>query len=223
MKRNKDEVIATKPLPTKGLALLKDVFFNKFWDLMKLNLLMITSGLFIITIPASVTAGSRIIINMLRHEHYYLLSDYWRYFRKEFFASFGGLLFFLAMAFSAYANYLYLLYFGDSLLGIILVLIGIVIMILFYISGYHYFCLLVFVDLKFSALMKNAWLLAMTGFGKNSLVVIVLMLWLGIHIFGLPFTFLLLPMITFSWPLLLTTYNAYGNIATYVLKKEEEE
>jgi len=224
MQESLKHVEQTKQIPTKGLALLVDVVINKFWDLMKLNLLILVSSIFVVSIPAAITAGCRIVIMMLRHEHYFVYSDYFYWFKKEFLRSLlVGVLFTIAMVLCSTASYLYLLYFGHSIFSLIFLTIGVLILALLIISLFHCYSMLAFVDLQFGSLLKNSWLLAMARFASNFVVLIIIVLFVALHIYLWPYSLFLVIIISLSIMLLLSTFVAYENIVMFVLKKEESE
>ena len=71
----------------KGFARYFEILWREFFPLLKLNLLFIISCLPIVTIPAALTAMNRITVTMVRDRNYFMLSDYWDAFKRDFFRS----------------------------------------------------------------------------------------------------------------------------------------
>ena len=69
----------------KGFARYFEMLWREFFPLLKLNLLFIISCLPIVTIPAALTAMNRITVTMVRDRNYFMLSDYWDAFKRDFF------------------------------------------------------------------------------------------------------------------------------------------
>lgn len=66
-----------KDAPKKrGLALFAQIVGREFWELFKLNLLIVLFSLPVVTIPATHAAATRICISMSRDENVYLFRDF---------------------------------------------------------------------------------------------------------------------------------------------------
>ncbi len=72
---------APKP---KGLKLLGAVLAREWWELLKLNVLVIAFSLPLITLPAAWFAATSISVAMIEDRNVWLLRDFWAAFRKRF-------------------------------------------------------------------------------------------------------------------------------------------
>ncbi len=210
-------------IPSEGVALFFDVVTNKFWDLVKLNLLMIVFSLAIISIPAVFSAASRIIIMMLRHEHYNLGSDFIKYFVSDFFSALiGGSVLSILIACTFFGSYqLFALYQNLSM-----VLLGIAIFSIVIIGAFtlaNYYPLNCFVKLSVINLLKNALLLVFVDIFRTMVIFIIFMSFVCLHIFLWPYSFLFLIFISLSFTQLLFTFNAYFKIKKYIVKEDGHE
>lgn len=98
-----------KDAPKKaGLALFIQILAREWWELAKLNLLIVLFCLPIVTIPAAHAAAMRIGVSMVRDRNVYLLKEYWQAFRALVLpASLFGWLGLAAVALGSYAVFIY--------------------------------------------------------------------------------------------------------------------
>lgn len=212
---------SAKAPPTKGLALLGDVLINKFWDLLKINLLLIIGGLGVVTLPATLAASGRIIILMFNHQHYNLYSDFWDYFKRDFWmALLGGAIFSGLILLAAFSGYFYYLYYGNSILGMFGWITALIVGVLACLAMFVYYPLLGYVDLPFGKNFRNSCLLACVEVASS--LILVFILGCMILLFGLlwPYSVLAWLIMGFSFSHLLVTFVSYNKIVKYILIKD---
>ncbi|MGI6247495.1 MAG: DUF624 domain-containing protein [Pseudochelatococcus sp.] len=75
----------SKDAPKKtGLALFAEILGREWWELLKLNLLIILFSLPVLTAPAAQVAAFRVTVQMVEDRNTYLLRDFWDTFRSRF-------------------------------------------------------------------------------------------------------------------------------------------
>lgn len=208
----------------KGFALAFSIIWREFFGLLKLNLLFIITALPVVTLPAALTAMSRITATMVRDENYFLWEDYWRAFKRDFGKSllvgFAYILIIILLLSTAY--FYYFLYDVSKLFTIIA---GIIVMLalMIWVSTFYCFTMLSLVDLPVGKLVKNALVLTAANW-KGSVIALLLALLLTVLGLGcFPLSVLFVVLIEFSLTSLLTTLQVYPIIEERVMEKPQEE
>lgn len=98
-----------KDAPKKtGLALLMQVVLREWWELFKLNLMIVVFSLPIVTIPATLAAATHISLRMIEDESIYLRRDFLAAFRQHLLrATLWGAGFAIALGIGGYATFVY--------------------------------------------------------------------------------------------------------------------
>ena len=133
----------------KGFARYFEILWREFFPLIKLNLLFIISCLPIVTIPAALTAMNRITVTMVRDRNYFMLSDYWDAFKRDFFRSLlaGVLVLVLVAVFSVSIWFYYMLGQAGSKFFLLFVGVSVALMIMVLGSAMYFFPMLAMVEL----------------------------------------------------------------------------
>ena len=154
----------------KGFARYFEILWREFFPLLKLNLLFIISCLPIVTIPAALTAMNRITVTMVRDRNYFMLSDYWDAFKRDFFRSLlaGVLVLVLVLLFSLSIWFYYMLGQAGSKFFMLFVGVSVALMIMVLGSAMYFFPMLAMVELPTGKLMRNSIIMFFTHF-KTSL------------------------------------------------------
>ena len=209
--------------PKTGLALFFDVLFRNFFDFMKLSLLFTLFCIPVITIPAALTAMSKIAFLMSRDQHYFLWMDFRDTFKKEFVSStLIGWLYFAALALSGASTYTSAIQAENNNFLYVPLLIGSVSFILLVMTGFYIFPLLAAIDLTPSQAAKNAFLLAILYQPYNFVTLIIFAVLVFLLVIFTPFTLILWPLFFFMFLSFMTTFCANAGITKYVLQPEEE-
>lgn len=153
----------------KGFARYFDILWREFFPLLKLNLLFIISCLPIVTIPAALTAMNRITVTMVRDRNYFMLSDYWDAFKRDFFRSLlaGVLVLVLVALFSLSIWFYYMLGQAGSKFFMLFVGVSVALMIMVLGSAMYFFPMLAMVELPTGKLMRNSIIMFFTHFKKS--------------------------------------------------------
>jgi len=209
----------TKDSPKRGLALFFDVLRWNLWELIKLNLLFILFCIPIITIPAALTAMSRIISLMLRSMHYDLFSDFFGCFKREFLRSLIiGIVFSILIAVSVSGIYFYDSAISSVVFSLILRAILSIIMVACIIAGFFAFPMTMMTDLPVKHILRNSFLLVAVMLPYNAASLRILdLLWFLAAVF-LPYSLIIVLIILFSLSGLITTFCALSGINKYIKK-----
>ena len=209
----------------KGIARYLEILWREFFPLLKLNLLFIISCIPIVTIPAALTAMNRITVTMVRDRNYFMLSDYWDAFKRDFFRSllagivvvvlsavFGLSIWFYFMLGQAGSKF-YMLFAGLSLALLIMVL-G---------SAMYFFPMLAMVELPTGKLMRNSFIMFFTQFKKSLPAALIsgIMVLVGIGLY--PFSLIFILFIMFSLASMSANFFLVRPIEVTVLGMEEPQ
>ena len=153
----------------KGFARYFEMLWREFFPLLKLNLLFIISCLPIVTIPAALTAMNRITVTMVRDRNYFMLSDYWDAFKRDFFRSLlaGVVIVVLVALFSLSIWFYYMLGQAGSKFYMLFVGMSLALMIMVLGSAMYFFPMLAMVELPTGKLMRNSIIMFFTHFKKS--------------------------------------------------------
>ena len=153
----------------KGFARYMETLWREFFPLLKLNLLFLISCIPIVTIPAAITGLSRITVTMVRDRNYFMLSDYWDAFKRDFWRSLvAGLVSVILLAVFGLSTWFYyslaqtigklMLAFAGVSLGLLITVMG---------ASMHFFPMLAMVELPTTKLMLNSVLIFYNCFKKS--------------------------------------------------------
>lgn len=170
---------------------------SKLWLMMRLNILFLVFCIPILTIPASVTAMTKVLMAYIKEDDCAVWSCYWREFKDSFIKSIGaGLImgvFIAAVLLIGYGIYALSGGFVRALgIGIIIVF-----EVLIYIILCYLFALIATVHIGLKQCLKNAFLLMMIEFKHNLLLLMPLGLLIA-SVLLYPVTLPLLALIMFS-------------------------
>ena len=216
----KDTPGISKDAPKKkGFALFFDIFWREFWSLLKLNLLFLISCVPIVTIPAAITAMNRITVTMVRDRNFFLLTDYWKAFKRDFGKSLlGGLILLVALVLFGISTWFYYML-SQSAGKLFLILAGCSLCLLLtaYFISVYFFPMLAMVDLGIKHLLMNSCVLAYSCF-KRTLPGALIALAISLVCVGLlPFSMVYIVVILFSLNSLISNFFVVKPIEEQVL------
>lgn len=177
---------AGKPAPQGGAGLYFYLIKTYFWQLLWLSWVFLFSCVPVVTIPAALTAMSRVCLKLVREGCCLFWEEYKTEFRRSFFKS---LPFGLAGAAALLGSY-YLLSLGvsngESLFGLLFSGAGLCLLVLGLAWGSYAFVLLAAQDLPVGTLFRNAWYLMLLGGRYTAAVLAVLAVSGGLVLFLFP-------------------------------------
>lgn len=207
----------------KGMALFFDILWRESFELLKLNLLFILFCIPVVTIPAALTAMSRVTVKMVRDENHFLWGDFWETFKKEFVpATLGGGLLIIIMILSLFAAWLMDAPLAVSGLFAIPLAVALAVGLVALTSAFYFFPMQALVNLPLRQMLKNALLLSFACVWKSLLAAAIF----GASLLLLLFYFWLAPpiLLLFACSLLnlICTFIAYGGIRKYVITPDAD-
>lgn len=212
-----------KDAPKKtGVRLFFDILWRECFELFKLNLLFVLFCIPVVTIPAAITAMSRVTVRMVRDENHFLWIDFWETFKKEFVpATLGGGLLAAAVVLSVIGTVFYSGGLSASPLFMAPVVVTLAVGLVALMASFAFFPMAALVDLPLGKLLKNAFLLSFACLGKHLLaaaIFVAAMFFLFIYLlWALP----LILLFVCALLNLICTFLAYGGIEKYVIAKDE--
>lgn len=207
----------------KGAAKVFSTLWREFWGLIKLNILFILTCIPVVTIPASITAMSRITCTMVRDENYFLWVDYWKAFKRDFWKSFfGGLVFAALLAAFGVSVWFYMMLYGNSKLFIALAGTAVCLVLAVLMAGFYYFPMLSMVDLPFKALIMNSFVVAFAGFKRTLLALAAFAAFFVLGIGLYPYSVIYIVFIMFSLSSLMIALAVYPVIDDRVMEHADE-
>jgi len=209
----------TKDAPKQGAALFFDVLRREIFNLIKLNLLFILFCIPVITIPAAMTAMSKILFLMLKDKPHELWGDFFECFKKEFLRSLAvGFAIFILIGISVFSFYFYSMAMQSPAFSLILRAVLVALMAAFLIAAFYAFPLIALTDLPVKHIVKNAFLLTALMLPKNLLALTLFVLLWFIALLFYPYSLALVLIIFFSLSGLITSFNSLGGIHKYIIK-----
>ena len=203
----------------KGLALFWEILWREFWSLLKLNLLFLVSCIPVVTIPAAVTAMNRITVTMVQDRNHFLLTDYWKAFKRDFGKSLlGGIVLLLALVLFGLSTWFYYML-SQSAGKLFLILAGCSLCLLLtaYFISLYFFPMLAMVDLGLKPLLINSCVLSYSCI-KRTLPAALITLAIAFVCVGLlPFSMVYLVVIFFSLNNLICNFFLVKPIEEHVL------
>lgn len=201
-----------KDAPQKtGLALFGQIMRREYWELFKLNIMIILFSLPVFTIPATYTAATRVTISMVRDENSYLLRDFIDTFRRTFWtATICGIGFAAVLGVSGYATFIYGQFaFGNLLYAVPFAFSGALFLITLLIAT-HFFVILAERDLPLPLILRLAFLATLAKpLPALAAIAFIVGLWL-IHILLYPVSVFMPAIFIFSLGTLATTFAVLG-------------
>lgn len=196
-----------------------DIFFRKFFNLIKLNLLYVLFCIPIVTIGGATAALFKIAKLYHEGKPVFLFSDFFESFKSCFWQGLimsiinAGLIFACIQSFIFYytQTYLNLWYYLP------LALIGFVSLTLIF-AGFYSYILISSVNLSMYAVLKNSLMLAFLGTKTNFLTLLFTGIIVVPSLLYYPFTTPLFIVFVFSFSAFITSFNSFQYVYKYVIR-----
>lgn len=201
---------------------------RKFWKLIQLNLIYILFCIPIVTIGPATSAMAYVLRQYANEMPVFLFSDFWDAFKANWKQSFvHGLIFTLVGALLVVSVQFYWMNAGNHAwmylpLGVCFMIGLVMVMANFYIN-----LMIVTLDLKLSAIIKNGFLLSILCLKTNLITLLIVILFSAVMILFFPITIFVMLFLGFSFIWFVIVYNSYRGVKKYAidpyLKQVEEE
>jgi len=216
-KEPKNEIDRKTP-KKEGLALFFSVLWREFWEICKLNIIMVVFCLPIVTIPTTLTAVNKILMFMIMDRSVYTFEDFLLTFKREWKrSSLIGLIYFPLLILTMFGMYFYSIVYNNfflytfSMLGCAVVLM----------VGFYLFAMLGVIELDLKETFRNAILLAFLRIPQSVLTLIAMVVLSVLVILFLPSSILTVLLLYFALIVYMAVFCAYTGLSKFVMKEEE--
>ncbi|OPJ57690.1 DUF624 domain-containing protein [Clostridium chromiireducens] len=203
----------------KGISLFFYLLLNKFWDILKLNMIFILYSIPIITIAPAFGAMTSITMSMVRDKHVFIFSDFHEAFKLNWKQSVAcGIINTIILVLLSTSILFYFKLSQNNVNFYIVLFLCIFITVLFLFASLYIYPLLTTVSLSLKDILKNSLLLSIVCF-KNTLIgAVVCGIILGFNVFFFPLTVPLYLFLTFSLLSFISSFATWGAIKNFILK-----
>lgn len=205
--------------PKEGMELFFAVFGREFWGLIRLNLLMLLFFLPVITLPAALSAGSRVVICMIQDKNVYVWQDFIRVFKRDFKTSllagilFGALIMLIVFVFR---------YITRAEFSALLLVVQSIILFFVVTAASYTFTSIPFLDIPLTKTIKNAIILTFVRLPYNAAAGAVMAVVAVLTMQLFPVSLIWVIFIALSFSNLIMTFCAYSGIKKHVIDVAEE-
>jgi uncharacterized membrane protein YesL len=213
-KEPKKEILKGAPAK-QGIELFFDVFWREFWELCKLNLIFILFCLPVVTIPAALTAMSKITMMMLMDKPMYTFDDFRSAFKAEWKrAGLVGLIYFPLLALTVLSQ----LFYSNVYANFVLYVVSMFACAVLLIAGFYIFPMIAMLDFGIKGIFKNAFLMTFLRMPQNILAFVIIAVLSFLVWMFLPPTIMALLLIFFALCNLIATFCAYTGLKKHIIK-----
>jgi len=203
----------------KGTSLFLHLLLNKFWDILKLNMIFILYSLPLVTIAPAFGAMTSITMSMVQNKHVFIFSDFHEAFKLNWKQSLAcGIISTIMLVLLSTSILFYFKLSQNNANFYIILFLCIFITVLFLLASLYIYPLLTAVSLSLKDIFKNSLLLSIVCF-KNTLIgALACGIILGLNVFFFPLTVPISLFITFSLLSFISSFTTWGGIKKYIIK-----
>ena len=208
--------------PEKGIKRMGFVIITYFWELVTLNLLFMIFCIPLVTIPAALCGMNRVLILLVRGGNCRLWNEFVKEFKANFFKSLPfGLLFAVLLFMSYYALSISISLSNSSSLDVFSGAIGLFILGLVLLFSSYVFVLLPSLALKNRHIAKNAFILMLSEWQTNLVIIGSIAVMAFVIVALLPYTLILLAFVGFSLSQLIVCTAVNGPMQRRIIEPFE--
>ncbi|MBQ2755605.1 MAG: YesL family protein [Oscillospiraceae bacterium] len=202
----------------KRIFLGLEIYFRKFWKLCLLNLIYILFCLPVITIGPATAGVTYVLRNFSREQPGFLWYDFWSAFKSNFKQSFVmGIINIIVYGAGAFGAYIYFLRIEENRAFLVLFIASLLLLVLYSIFNYYTYLVMVTVELKLSAILKNSFIFTVLGIKDNFFAWLINAAFIFLELMFFPITLLVILPIGFITPLFVKTFAAYPTVKKYCI------
>lgn len=180
----------TAPPPTKGIKRLAFLYYTHFWRLIGMNLLFILFCLPVVTIPPSITALNKVLLNLVREGNAFFIKDFIEEFKSSFIKSWITFLPLLLLIGIAVFGYPLI---NDVYMSLPYIVAFVMIFTIVYCQSHYCFTMLALVDLPISKIIRNSFIMVLVEMKRNIIILMtvpILTFCAIYYIYSIPFMLL---------------------------------
>jgi uncharacterized membrane protein YesL len=180
----------TAPPPAKGIKRLAFLCYTHFWRLIGLNLLFILFCLPVVTIPPTITALNKVLLNLVREGNAFFIKDFIDEFKSSFIKSWIAFLPCLVLIGIAVFGYSLI---SDVYTGLPYIVVFVMAFSIVYCQSGYCFTMIALVDLPIGKIIKNSFIMVLVEMKRNILMIItvpIFILCAIYYIYSIPITLL---------------------------------
>jgi len=192
---------------------------RKFWQIMQLNLLFLLFCVPIVTIGPAMAGMTYVLRQFAAENPVFLLSDFWDNFKSNFKQSFAfGLLQTVFAIIIAYSVQFYFINAPQNMWMYLTLGFSIMVTLLAIFASFYVYLMIVTLDLKLIAIIKNSLIFAVLCMRTNFITLFFLIVVYGVTFIFFPMSMLLVLTILFSFTNFIICYNSYPHIRKYAIE-----
>ncbi len=209
----------TAPPPAKGIKRFLFLYYTHFWKLIGLNLLFVLFCIPIVTIPPSITAMNKVLLNLAREGNAFYLKDFTDEFKSSFIKSWIAFIPWLVLIGIAVFGFMSLdnIYASTPLIVVFIMISSII-----YCQTNYCYCMLALIDLPLGKIIKNSVIMVLLEMKRNVFIILtipIIILCAIFYIYSIPFTLLFV----FSFTGLINVMIANEAIEARVIQPNQKE
>lgn len=206
-----------------------ELYFRKFWNLIKLNFITVLFCIPIVTIGPALAGMTKVLRNYRLEKNAFIMHEFWKGFSKNIKQSLPiGLLdlLFTVSAIAAMQVYPSMYKSSDNIIYIVFCVISVSFALTLLMMNFYIFPMIVATDLSLVNIVKNSFFLTCVGLKKNIITLLItafIVVFLAIMILLHPLSAIIIPIWPVSFLGFLIMFNSYPLIQKYVIDPYYEE
>lgn len=206
-----------------------ELYFRKFWNLIKLNFITVLFCIPIVTIGPALAGMTKVLRNYRLEKNAFIMHEFWKGFSKNIKQSLPiGLLdlLFTVSAIAAMQVYPSMYKSSDNIIYIVFCVISVSFALTLLMMNFYIFPMIVATDLSLVNIVKNSFFLTCVGLKKNIITLLItafIVVFLAVMILLHPLSAIIIPIWPVSFLGFLIMFNSYPLIQKYVIDPYYEE
>lgn len=206
-----------------------ELYFRKFWNLIKLNFITVLFCIPIVTIGPALAGMTKVLRNYRLEKNAFIMHEFWKGFSKNIKQSLPiGLLdvLFTVSAIAAMQVYPSMYKSSDNIIYIVFCVISVSFALTLLMMNFYIFPMIVATDLSLVNIVKNSFFLTCVGLKRNIITLLItafIVVFLAVMILLHPLSAIIIPIWPVSFLGFLIMFNSYPLIQKYVIDPYYEE